>query len=152
MPDPTSIHHWHRLDDRITTSGQPTEAELAEIGKLGVHRVVNLALASSPRALPDEAAAVSALGMAYVHIPVDFAAPTEADFAVFCAAMAAAEGETVHVHCAANYRVSAFFCRYRRDVLGVGPAQARADLERVWQPDAVWAAFIEETNVQPRRK
>ncbi len=149
MPDPASIHHWHRLDDRITTSGQPTEAELAEIGKLGVHRVVNLALASSPRALPDEAATVSALGMAYVHIPVDFAAPAEAEFAVFCDAMAAAEGETVHVHCAANYRVSAFFCRYRRDVLGVDSAQARAELERIWQPDAVWAAFIEKTIDQP---
>ena len=145
MPDPTDIYHWHRLDDRTTTSGQPTEAELAEIGKLGANRIINLALASSPRALPDEAATVSALGMAYVHIPVDFAAPAEADFAAFCAAMAAAGGETVHIHCAANYRVSAFLCRYRRDVLGVDPGQARADLERIWQPDAVWAAFIERT-------
>jgi hypothetical protein len=36
----------------------------------------------------------------------------------------------VHVHCIANYRVSAFFYRYRRDVLGVGEATARADAER----------------------
>ncbi len=142
MADPTSIYHWQRLDDRITTSGQPTEAEMAELGRLGVSTVVNLALTNSPRALPDEAATVIALGMRYIHIPVDFAAPTEANFASFCAAMAAAEGEKIHVHCAANYRVSAFFCRYRRDVLGIDPAQARADLEQIWQPDAVWAAFI----------
>jgi hypothetical protein len=25
MADPEVIHHWRRLDDRITTSGQPTE-------------------------------------------------------------------------------------------------------------------------------
>ena len=146
MADPTSIYHWQRLDERITTSGQPTETELAELGRLGVRRVINLALIDSPRALPDEAVSVNALGMDYIHIPVDFAAPTEADFDSFCAAMAAAESMKVHVHCVANYRVSAFFYRYRRDVLGIDPAQARADLERLWQPDAVWTAFIERTS------
>ncbi|RYY17989.1 MAG: hypothetical protein EON55_00725 [Alphaproteobacteria bacterium] len=146
MADPTSIHHWQRLDERITTSGQPTEMELAELARLGVRKVINLALSNSPRALPDEAASVNALGMDYIQIPVDFADPTEADFASFCAAMAAAEGTKIHVHCAANYRVSAFFCRYRRDVLGIDPAQAHAELERVWQPDAVWTAFIEQTS------
>ncbi len=146
MADPTSIYHWQRLNERITTSGQPTEAELAELGRLGVRKIVNLALIDSPRALPDEAATVRALDMEYIHIPVDFAAPTEAKFALFCAAMEAAEGEKIHVHCAANYRVSAFFYRYRRDVLSIDPAQARAELERVWQPDAVWTAFIEQTS------
>ena len=143
MSDPTDIHRWRRLDDRITTSGQPTEAQLATLAGLGVRRVVNLALTSSPRALTDEAASVAALGMAYVHIPVAFADPTEADFAAFRTAMEAARGEAVHVHCAANYRVSAFLCRYRRDVLGVDPAEARAEMERVWQPDAAWAAFLD---------
>lgn len=152
LPDPTSVHHWHRLDGCITTSGQPTEAELVEIGKLGVRRVINLTLTSSPRALPDEAATVIALGMEYIHIPVDFAAPTKISFAAFCAAMAADEGEKVYVHCAVNYRVSAFFCRYRRDVLGIDPAQARADLERVWQPDAVWAAFIDSTTDRSKQE
>ena len=48
----------------------------------------------------------------------------------------------VHVHCIANYRVSAFFYRYRRDVLGVDEAQARAQMEQVWQPHGVWATFV----------
>ena len=143
MPDPDGIYHWHRLDDRITTSGQPTEAQLAALAALGVRRVINLALSSSPRALPDEAASVAALGMRYVHIPVDFADPTEADFAAFCTAMQAAGDEALHVHCAANYRVSAFLCRYRRDRLGVDAAEARGEMEQMWQPDAIWAAFID---------
>ena len=141
--DPAVIYHWYRLDGRITTSGQPTEAQLADIAKLGVRRVINLALSSSPRALPDEAATVAALGMAYVHIPVDFANPTEADFAAFCTTMEDAPGEPVHVHCAANYRVSAFLCRYRSQVLGTDPTEARSDLERIWTPDEVWTAFLE---------
>lgn len=44
--------------------------------------------------------------------------------------------------CIANYRVSAFFYRYRRDVLGMGEARARADMEQIWCPDGVWATFI----------
>ena len=34
MADPTDIYHWHRLDGRITTSGQPTEAQLAALEEL----------------------------------------------------------------------------------------------------------------------
>jgi hypothetical protein len=36
MVDPEYIYHWHRLDDRITTSGQPSETQLADIAALGV--------------------------------------------------------------------------------------------------------------------
>ena len=48
----------------------------------------------------------------------------------------------VHVHCIANYRVSAFFYRYRRDVLGMDEAQAHADMEQIWHPEGVWATFV----------
>lgn len=142
MADPESIFNWRRLDDQITTSGQPTEAQLAEISALGVRHLVNLGLHSHEKALPDEAASVGSLGMTYVHIPVDFKNPTDADFIQFCTVMAELKDVPVHVHCIANYRVSAFFYRYRRDLLGMDEAQARADMEQVWRPDGVWAAFI----------
>ena len=48
----------------------------------------------------------------------------------------------VHVRCIANYPVSAFFYRYRRDVLGMDEAKARADMEQIWHPEGVWARFI----------
>jgi protein tyrosine phosphatase (PTP) superfamily phosphohydrolase (DUF442 family) len=40
MADPETIYNWRRLDDRITTSGQPTEAQLADIHALGVRHIV----------------------------------------------------------------------------------------------------------------
>jgi uncharacterized protein (TIGR01244 family) len=141
--DPERIYHWQRLDDRITTSGQPTEAQLSDIAALGVRCVINLGLHSHEKALPDETTSVTALGMKYVHIPVDFKNPTDADFSSFCDAMQASGDAPVHVHCIANYRVSAFFYRYRRDVLGTDAKAARADLDRIWKPDAVWSAFID---------
>jgi len=38
----------------------------------------------------------------------------------------------VHVHCIANYRVSAFFYRYRRDALGMDEGKVRAEMEAIW--------------------
>jgi protein tyrosine phosphatase (PTP) superfamily phosphohydrolase (DUF442 family) len=77
MADPEAIYNWQRLDNRITTSGQPTEKQLADIHALGVRHIVNLGLHTHEKALPDEAASVSRLGMTYIHIPVDFQNPTD---------------------------------------------------------------------------
>lgn len=142
MSDPTDIPYWRRLDRRITTSGQPSEAQLAAIRDLGVGHIVNLALHSHEKALPDEAGTVAALGMSYVHIPVPFDAPSDEDFARFCAVMEELGDRPVHVHCIVNARVSAFFYRYRREVLGWDEAEARAAMATIWEPGGVWAAFI----------
>jgi hypothetical protein len=72
MVDPETIYNWRRLDDRITTSGQPTEQQLADIRALGVRHIVNLGLHTHEKALPDEAVSVASLGMTYIHIPVNF--------------------------------------------------------------------------------
>ena len=77
MPDPEAIYHWRRLDDRITTSGQPTEPQLKDLHAPGIRHIVNLGLHSHEKALQDEAASVSRLGMTYIHIPVDFQNPTD---------------------------------------------------------------------------
>jgi len=142
MTDPEDITGWLRMDARLTTSGQPTEAGLGALAALGVETVINLGLHSHERALPDEAASLAALGIRYVHIPVLFDAPQEADFERFCAAMAAAQGQVLHVHCIMNMRVTAFLYRYHRDVLRQGAEEARAMMARIWQPKGVWAAFI----------
>jgi uncharacterized protein (TIGR01244 family) len=142
MADPEAIYHRRRLDDRIATSGQPTEDQLTDIRALGVNHVINLGLHTHEKALPDEAASVSRLGITYIHIPVDFQNPTEQDFQQFCAVMEQLKDVPVHVHCIANYRVLAFFYRYRRDVLGIDEVKARAEMDAIWHPEGVWAAFI----------
>jgi len=142
MKDPQDIRSWRRLDNRITTSGQPTEGQLGALRDLGVGHVINLGLHSHEDALADEAASVSALGMRYIHIPVDFQEPTEADYAQFCDAMAAIGDDLVHVHCIMNMRVSAFLYRYQREVLGRDDASSRALMDTLWQPGGIWARLI----------
>jgi hypothetical protein len=38
MPHPEAIYHWRRLDDQITTSGQPTELQLKDLHALGMRQ------------------------------------------------------------------------------------------------------------------
>jgi protein tyrosine phosphatase (PTP) superfamily phosphohydrolase (DUF442 family) len=142
MSDPTETYNWRRLDARLTTSGQPTEAQLQAIAALGVDCVVNLGLHTHPKALSDERASVEGLGMDYVHQPVDFQTPTPADLAGFCDLMDRLQGRTVHVHCIANWRVSAFVYRWRIDRLGWDQARARPDLDAIWTPEGPWAAIV----------
>jgi uncharacterized protein (TIGR01244 family) len=141
-PDPAHIANWLRIDAGLTTSGRLTPPDVPALAGIGVRTVINLALDTHEHALAGEAERMAAAGMAYVHIPVAFDAPTEADFARFCVAMRDAGAGPVHVHCIMNMRVSAFVYRWRRDVLGVDGAIARADLERIWQPGGAWAALI----------
>jgi len=151
MDDPAEIFRWQRIESRLTTSGQPSEEQLAEIKSLGVTHVVNLGLHTHEKALADETASVQALDMRYVHLPVDFSNPTDADFTAFQQIMRDLAGKTIHVHCIANLRVSAFLYRSRRDTLGE-PA-ARQEMDKIWRPGGVWAHFIgdEQAETLPHR-
>lgn len=144
------IRNYRAVDDRLSTSGQPSVDQLREIAEAGFTLVVNLALHDDPRyALPDEAGVVRSLGMRYVHIPVQFSAPTHAALLAFFEFMARHEGETIWVHCAANMRVSAFLGLYC--VIRQGWAQERAFalMNDLWQPDATWSSFISSALAQP---
>ena len=149
MSDPVDIYNWRRIDARVTTSGQPSEEQLGAIRALGVTHVVNLGLHGHEKALPDEAASVAALGMRYIHIPVDFEQPTEADYARFAATMGALADQTVHVHCIANMRVSAFFYRWHRETRGMNEGEARAAMETIWKPGGAWAGLIGDEESVP---
>jgi protein tyrosine phosphatase (PTP) superfamily phosphohydrolase (DUF442 family) len=77
-----------------------------------------------------------------VHIPVQFAAPTEADLLAFFAAMDAHHNEKLWVHCAANMRVSAFLGLYRVIRQGWERERAFELMHGLWQPNEVWSFFI----------
>lgn len=74
------IDNFRAIDATLTTSGQPTEDQLRAVADEGYEVVINLALHNHPRySLPDEAGLVESLGMTYIHIPVQFEAPGEAE-------------------------------------------------------------------------
>ncbi len=140
----SDIRNFHPIGERIGTAGQPARDQFALIRQAGFDVVINLALPTSTDALPDEGSIVTSHGMAYLHIPVDFATPAPAHFRLFCQAMDGFSGQRVFVHCVANKRVSAFLYLYRILRQGVALDDAARDLTTIWEPDPAWARFIED--------
>lgn len=141
-----AIYNYRQVTPRLATSGQPDEQELAAIAAAGYRVVINLALHHNARSsVADEAASVAALGMRYVHIPVLFDAPADADLAAFFAAMDEHAGAKVWVHCAANKRVSVFLGLYRHLRCGESVEDAFALQRDIWEPAPVWSAFRART-------
>jgi protein tyrosine phosphatase (PTP) superfamily phosphohydrolase (DUF442 family) len=144
--DLAATRNFREIDAGVCVAGQPSEAQLASAADRGVRLVINLALHNDPRySLPDERGTVESLGMKYVHIPVQFKQPTLGDLEAFFTAMDEHPGEARLVHCAANYRVTAFLGLYYAIRLRKPLAEAFAPMRTVWEPDAVWSAFIKDT-------
>jgi|WetSurMetagenome_2_1015567.scaffolds.fasta_scaffold75618_3 protein tyrosine phosphatase (PTP) superfamily phosphohydrolase (DUF442 family)/predicted kinase len=139
------IINFRRLSDHLITGGQPTEEQLALAAATGAEVVINLGRLDPAYALPDERGTVGALGLIYEHIPVVWAEPTAADLDAFFAAMARHAGRRLFVHCAANYRASAFNMLYRVLRLGWRIEDALPDMDAIWEPAEYpqWQAFIE---------
>jgi uncharacterized protein (TIGR01244 family) len=142
-PPFNAIYNYRQVTPRLATSGQPDEQELAAIAEAGYTVVINLALHDNPRySLADEPGTVAGLGMKYIHIPVQFDAPTDGDLEAFFQAMDATGDAKVWVHCAANKRVSVFVGLYRCLRCGESEDEAFALQRDIWAPDAVWSAFL----------
>jgi uncharacterized protein (TIGR01244 family) len=136
--------NFRRMSTLVTTSGLVSEDQLRGLASEGYEVVVNLLPDDSEHALPDEARIVDDSGLDYVHIPVDFAAPTSADLERFREVMDANDGRKLHIHCAANARVSAFYAMYLHRTGRCSAADADAIVRDVWDPSAhpVWQELL----------
>jgi protein tyrosine phosphatase (PTP) superfamily phosphohydrolase (DUF442 family) len=139
------IVNFAQLGERLATSGQPAAADFKSIAEQGYTTVINLALPSSDRAVPDEGALVTGLGMNYIHIPVRWEAPRVDQYRRFAALMRQLEGEKTWVHCVMNMRVSCFLYLYRRHELGWDDAEARRHMDAIWDPAKypAWAELVD---------
>ena len=139
------IFNYLQISDLIATSGQPTESQIAAIKEAGYQVLINLApLEKFETTLPNEAAFVESLGMEYVHIPVIWNKPTLEDFDRFVQVMQANGDRPVFVHCAGNFRVSAFMYLYRRIYQNIDEEEAQKDLHKLWVPDDTWQRLMKE--------
>lgn len=139
------IPNFRRVNERLVTGGQPTEGQLRQLAAEGFNAVINLAMTHDSRyALPDEAALARSLDIDYIHIPVRFDRPTREDLQRFFAAMDRFAEQNLLVHCAMNYRVSAFLGLYRVLRLHWTPAAGFGLMRSVWEPDRVWSTFLND--------
>ena len=129
------------ISERIASAGQPSDAQIAEIGRAGYAVLVNL---SPPfvKLNDREGLLATAAGMSYVQIPVDLKNPQLRDLEFFFAVMNANRDRKVFVHCETNLRTSAFVYLYQVVHGGVEEPWAQSTLHLVWEPHGAWPEFI----------
>ncbi|ADG93126.1 conserved hypothetical protein [Arcobacter nitrofigilis DSM 7299] len=133
-----TILNYIKINDNISTAGQPKEAELELLTKDRFEVVINLALSNATNALDNEDKIVSTLGMTYIHLPVDFEYPTKDDLKLFLTLLSSLEDKKVFVHCAKNYRVSAFMYVYHKYFLKTPFDEIDLSLIEEWGPSPIW--------------
>jgi protein tyrosine phosphatase (PTP) superfamily phosphohydrolase (DUF442 family) len=141
--DLKDIRNYLRISDRLVTAGQPTGEQFNAIRAAGYEIVINL---DAPAGAPwDEAETVQRLGMDYIHIPVIWESPQQADLDRFFETMDRHRESRLFVHCAANARVSVFLFLYHVIRCGMPVDVARESVWTIWRPNAVWLTFVAES-------
>lgn len=146
-----TIYNYRYVSDHLITGGQPTAEQLRAAAEEGVKTVINLAPYNPDRALEDEAGLVTSLGMAYHHLPVEWGHPQVSDFEAFESVVKELPAESkTFIHCAANFRVTAFYSLYALKNLGWSASQAETFRASIWQGSdyPVWEKFIADLKAQ----
>jgi len=138
----TEIRNYIEYSPTFASAGQPTREQLDLLPDAGFERVIYIAFSNGRIAIADEDAIVKELGMDYVHVPVIWDAPTKSDFYAFVGAMQSERQAKTLLHCAANFRASAFSFLYRVLHEDVPMAEAKADMNKIWTPNQVWTDLI----------
>lgn len=142
------ITNFRQYSATFASAGQPTADQLQAIADQGFERIVYIAFTNNTNALPDEDQIVKGLGMEYMQVPVDFSNPLPDDFYAFADSMQRNTGKKTLLHCQVNARATAFSFLYRVLYEDVPVAEAKEDMNTVWQPDEVWRDFIFEVMAQ----
>ena len=136
------ILNYIKINELISTSGQPKIEELELIANEGFEVIINLAMTTTSNALENEDKIVSSLNMSYIHIPVDFENPKISDLKLFLNILQALGANKVWIHCAKNYRVSAFMYVYHKYILHTPFEEINLSIFDIWQPSLVWQELM----------
>ena len=141
-----SSYNFRKLSGKLTTSGVVSEDTLKSLSEEGYEAVVNLLPQSNEHAVPEEKEIIESQGIFYVHIPVDFAAPTKVDLEEFISQLDNMSNKKMHIHCAANWRVSAFYSVYAVSK-GIWSSDAAKEfIAGLWNPSEypVWQKLLKQ--------
>jgi protein tyrosine phosphatase (PTP) superfamily phosphohydrolase (DUF442 family) len=141
-----NVFNYKKISDTIITTGLASEEQLAELAVQGFAVVIDLLPHDSEYAIANEQEIIEQQGMVYHSIPVDFGEPGEEDFNAFSSLLDSIGKQKALIHCAANYRVSAFYALYGYKQLGWSEQQADDLIQSIWNPQqhSPWPEFIKK--------
>jgi len=140
----SDITNYVEYSGQFASAGQPTKKQFELVRDAGFERVVYIAFTNSGKAFDDEDQIVKELGMDYIQIPVDWEHPTANDFYAFAGVMQLGPPQKTLLHCQVNMRATAFSFLYRVVYQEVPVAEAKRDMNTVWQPNETWRDLIFE--------
>ena len=139
------IYNYRPVNENLILGGQPTAEQIQSAAQEGFRAVINLATYKPGKSLEGEAELVRSLGMAYYPIPVDWENPKESDFTEFESVMKQLGTTKTLLHCAANFRATAFYGLYAIKNLGWSEQDADEFRAPIWNSHdyPIWETFIE---------
>jgi uncharacterized protein (TIGR01244 family) len=139
------IYNYRPVNENLILGGQPTAEQIQSAAQEGFRAVINLATYKQGKSLEGEAELARSLGMTYYHIPVDWQNPKESNFAEFERVIKQLAQTKTLLHCAANYRATAFYGLYAIKNLGWSEQDADEFRAPIWNSRdyPIWETFIE---------
>jgi len=136
------ILNYIKINEFISTSGQPSIKEFEQIAENKFEIVINLAQCDASNEIENEDKIVTNLKMAYFHIPVDFENPKLSDVKLFINILKTFNLNKIWIYCSLNYKVSAFIYIYHKYVLKTPFEKIDISLFEQWSPDTKWQKII----------
>ncbi len=137
-----NIFNYIKINENISTSGQPTSEQFELISQCGYEVIINLALHNASNAIENEDKIVTDLNITYIHIPVVFDNPTINQLRQFLDILSINKNRKIWVHCALNYRVSAFMYVFHKYHLQTPFDDINLSLLEEWQPNEIWQDIL----------
>jgi protein tyrosine phosphatase (PTP) superfamily phosphohydrolase (DUF442 family) len=142
MVNVDQAYNYRTVSDSVATAGVVSSKILAVLRDAGIEVVINLLPESSEYAVVGEKQIIEKQGIEYQYLPIDFSAPKREEYLQFKELMVQSEGKKLLIHCAANYRVSAFYSRYAIENGIWTVDEADNFMLSIWQPSE-YPAWVE---------
>ena len=136
-----NISNYIKINNQISTAGQPTKEEFKQIAKEGFEVVINLAM-HNKGALKKEDKIVSKNGMIYIHLPITWKAPEVDRVKLFLKLLESLEKENkkIFIHCIMNYRASVLMHLYKKFVW---KKEGELIAPTEYEPNEVWQEILD---------
>lgn len=144
------IPTFFRLDDSLSTGGQPSAEALPWLAEQGFASVLNVNTSTARSFVPAEGELLAKAGVRYVHHPIDCAVLTREKYEGFRDALnALLPHGPVFVHCAGNVKVTGLMHLYRVLERQEPLERVSADLARLPELEPKWYELFARLGAAP---